>query len=297
MRHFRTFVAFLTFLNIPIVCSLHNLLIFGEYLYNSNISFKVIKHYFSSLSTCASYYKLDIKCFSHPLVSRFLRSISINSQFSPSLKGIFDIRTIYPISLSCDILSDPLLFRAIFLVSFYGFLRMSNVAPHSSAKFYPSIHFLRKDLIFGPPGAHLIMKCSKTLQSSKSYHIVQLPSISNPFLCAVIALKALLHSRPLPPNSPLFATIHPPHAQVIDTVVRDALKTVLRHRGFTPAAFPFHTFRRSGATFAFDHNVQLQNIMSHGTWHSSAVWSYIQQSSLSSSVVPLTFARNIPPLF
>ena len=141
------------------------------------------------------------------------------------------------------------------------------------------------------------MKWSKTLQSSKSYHIVQLPSISNSYLCPVTALKAVLQSRPLPLTSPLFATIYHPHGQVIDTVVSDALKTVLRHRGFSPAAFPFHTFRRSGANFAFDHNVQLQKIMSHGTWRSSAVWSYIQQSSLSSSIVPLIFACNISPLF
>ena len=290
-------MAFLMFLNLPIVCSIHNLLIFGEYLYNNKISCKVIKHYFLSLSNCAAFYNLDTKHFTHPLLSRFLRSISINSSFSPSPKGIFDIRTIYLISLSCDILSDPLLFRAIFLVSFYGFLRMSNIAPHSLSKFDPNKHFLRKDLIFGHPRAHLVMKWSKTLQSSHSYHIVQLPSISNPFLCPVTALKTLLKSRPLPPSFPLFATIHSPYPQVIDTVARDALKTVLRHRGLPTVGYPFHTFRRSGATFAFNHNVNLQNIMSLGTWRSSAVWSYIQQSSLSSSIVPLTFARNIPPLF
>ena len=226
-----------------------------------------------------------------------------SSVVSPSIQnfslhqGIFDIRTIYLISMSCHILPDPLLFRAIFLVSFYGFLRMSNIAPHSLSKFDPNKHFLRKDLIFGPPGAYLIMKWSKTLQSSESYHIVRLPSISNLFLCPVTALKALLNSRPLPSTFPLFATIHSPHSQVIDTVIRDALKTVLRHRGFSTVGYPFHTFRRSGATFAFEHNVQLQNIMDHGTWRSSAVWSYIQQSSLSSLVVPLTFAHNIPSLF
>ena len=184
-------MAFLMFLNLPIVCSIHNLLIFGEYLHNNNISFKVIKQYFSSLSTCASFYNFDTKSFSHPLLSRFICSISINSKFSPSPKGIFDIRTIYLISMSCHILPDPLLFRAIFLVSFYGFLRMSNIAPHSLSKFDPNKHFLREDLIFTPPVAHMIMKWSKTLQSSESYHIVQLPSISNPFLCPVTALKAL----------------------------------------------------------------------------------------------------------
>ena len=123
MRHFRTFMAFLMFLNLPFVCSIHNLLIFGEYLHNKNISFKMIKQHSSSLSTCASYYNFDTKSFSHPLLSIFIRNISINSKVFPSPKGVFDIRTIYLISMSCHILPDPLLFRAIFLVSFYGFLR------------------------------------------------------------------------------------------------------------------------------------------------------------------------------
>ena len=41
------------------------------------------------------------------------------------------------------------------------------------------------------------------------------------------ALKALLKSRPLPSTAPLFATIYHPHLQVIDTHVRDDLKSVL----------------------------------------------------------------------
>ena len=60
-----------------------------------------------------------------------------------------------------------------------------------------------------------------------------------PFLpYSVTALKALLNSRPLPSTFPLFATIHSPHSQVIDTVIRDALKTVLRHRGFSTVGYP-----------------------------------------------------------
>ena len=294
--HLRTYVAFLVFLKILFVFSIHNLLSFGEYMYNNNTSHKVIKQYFSSLNTSASFYGLNVQAFSHPLLARFIRSISINSQFSPSPKGLFDIRTLYLISLSCDILSDPILFRAIFLVSFYGFLRMSNVAPHSLSKFDPSKHFLRKDLIFGPPGAHLIMKWSKTLQSPNSHHIIQLPSISTFFLCPIRALRALIRSRPLSDDGPLLACVQFPHHQVIDTVVRDALRTVLLHRGLPTKGYSFHTFR-SGASFAFDHNVKIQNIMYHGTWRSSAVWSYIQQSSHSSSIVPLTFARHIPSSF
>ena len=195
-------------------------------------------------------------------------SAPINSHFSLVLKGLFDIKTLNLIFFSCDILSDPLLFRSIFLVSFYGFLRMSEVAPHSSSNFDPSKQFLRKGRIFGPQGAHLIMKWSKTLQSL-----------------------------PLTDDSPLFASGTDPYKQIIDTAIRDAVRTVLLHRRLPTRSYGFHTFHRSGATFAFDLNVQIQNIMYHGTLHSSAVWSYIQQSSYSSSIVPLIFAQYIPSFF
>ena len=39
----------------------------------------------------------------------------------------------------------------------------------------------------------------------------------------------------------------------------------------------FHSFRRSGGTFAVNANVPMQTIKSHGTWTSNAVWRYITQ--------------------
>ena len=49
--HFRTFLSFLIFLHLPLVISVHNLLIFLEYLYNNSLSPKVIKNYLASIST------------------------------------------------------------------------------------------------------------------------------------------------------------------------------------------------------------------------------------------------------
>ena len=43
--------------------------------------------------------------------------------------------------------------------------------------------------------------------------------------------------------------------------------------------FTFHTFRRLGATFAFNNDVALQNIVKHGTWTSDCVWRYITDSA------------------
>ena len=122
----------------------------------------------SSVTTMAKVYHLQHVDTSHVLITRFLRSLSLNSTFAPTPRGIFDIPTLYRISLACDILQDP-----FFLTAFYGFLRMSNIAPHRTKDFDFNRHFLRNDLTFTDDGALLLIKWTKTLQDHKSYHVAQ----------------------------------------------------------------------------------------------------------------------------
>ena len=53
---------------------------------------------------------------------------------------------------------DPQLFRSVFLLAFFRFLRMSNIAPHPVSAFDYSKLLNQQDVIFGPPGAHVIIK-------------------------------------------------------------------------------------------------------------------------------------------
>ena len=206
--HFRTFLSFLTFLQLPVSISVHNLLIFLEYLYNNSLSPKVIKNYLASISTMAFHYNLDPTPIKHQSVTKYLRSITINSPFSPTPRGVFAIQMLYQISLACDLLPDPILYRGTFLTAYFAFLRMSNIAPHRIATFDPNKHLLRKDVVFGPPGAHIIIKWTKTLQDSKAHHVVPIPSLPNIYLCPVRAISRLLESRPLPPSFPTIICQH-----------------------------------------------------------------------------------------
>ena len=172
---------------------------------------------------------------------------------------------------------------------------MSSIAPHSRFKLDSHKHLLRQDIIFAEPGAHILIKWSKTLQDRSAHHFVQIPVLKNPLFCPVLALRNLLNSRPMLPSAPLFIHQFPPFHPVIDTTIRDALRKVLNHIGVPLVGHGFHSFRRSGATLAFDNNVQLQHIMAHGLWRSSAVWTYLQNASLAPSVIPSTFAAIIPP--
>ena len=129
------------------------------------------------------------------------------------------------------------------------------------------------------------------MQDCKTHHLIQFPTIKNKYF------KALLRSRNLSPQDPVFASIRTPHKPVIDIHIRDVVRFILLHRNISPVSHGFHTFRKSGATFAFDHSVPLQNIMSHGIWKSSAVWTYLQNASVAPSLVPSTFSTSIPSYF
>ena len=292
--HLRTYLSFTTFMSLSPIPSVHSLLAFMEYLYANSLSHKVIHNYISSIKSAAKRFHWPIPPFSHHLVTSFLRSISINSTLPPTPRGVFDLSALAAISRACSILDDPDLFRAVFLVAFFAFLRMSNVAPHSRFKFDPLRHILRQDVIFQDPGAHILIKWTKTLQDRSAHHFVQIPALSNKTLCPVSAIQKVLTSRQLPGTSPLFSHKNIPYHPVIDTTIRDSLRKVLSHLGIPLLGHGFHTFRRSGATLAYDNNIQLQHIMAHGLWRSATVWTYLQNASLAPSIIPSTFAAIIP---
>ena len=259
--HFRKFFIFLKYFNLPLAFQLQSVLFFLQFLANNGLQPKVIANYVSSMAT---WYNLEHTALSHHSIFLLLRSFRINNPSPPTFKGIFDISTLKKIIHYCKFTSDPDLFKAIFLTAFFGFLRISNIAPHSKALFNPTMHFLRQDIIFHPPGCHLKIKWSKTNQSKRNVQWLQLPKLSTNSLCLVNAIYQLIKSRPLPPNAPLFA--HKSGDPVINTTIRDTLKNILLQIGISPQGHSFHTFRRSGATWAFDHEVPLEHIMIHGNW-------------------------------
>ena len=154
---------------------------------------------------------------------------------------------------------------------------------------------LHTDVLFLSPGAHILLKWTKTLQHSSAHYFVQIPELKNSTLCPVRAIRKLLNFRDIPSSAPLFAHSYLPFHPVIDTTIRDGLRKVLTHLGIPLVGHGFHTFRRSGATLAYDNNIQLQHIMAHGLWRSAAVWTYLQNASLAPSIIPTTFADIIPP--
>ena len=77
-------------------------------------------------------------------------------------------------------------------------------------------------------------------------------------------------------NDPLFAThTYDSVLPITDSMVRKHLKRVLALLTLQNDGYTFHTFRRSGASSAYNHGVPMEAIKSQGTWVSDTIWRYI----------------------
>ena len=289
---FRVFLAFAIFFTIDITqLNADHSLAFLEFLVFNQISQASINNYLSAVKTMLQVYGIQTSAFRDPRVSYFTRALKLQAPYRVALQSIIDIPTLTNIVSTCDSMYMGQVYKACFLTSFFSFLRISNLVPHSLSTFNPLEQLARADIFFAPPGAHILIKWSKTLQSRNAVKIIKIPALGKSPLCPVRALKVILAITPGSDNSPLFQVkLKTKWFPLTDSRLRKNLALILSKIGLANANITFHSFRRSGATLAFNSSVPLQDIQSHGTWTSDCVWSYITQDHNASQVVAHTFA-------
>ena len=126
------------------------------------------------------------------------------------------------------------------------------MVPHAKNGFDPSRHLARGDIIFSDNEAIVLVKWSKTIQSRDNVARVVIPKLPGSKLCPVTALSNMLHLVPGSNNDPLFAIFKANKwSPLTDSMVKKHLKRVLLLLQLQLHNFTFHTFRRSGASWAF----------------------------------------------
>ena len=170
--------------------------------------------------------------------------------------------------------------------SIFGFLRISNCVPRSGRSFDLFRQLARGDIILTQPGLQIVVKWTKTIQNCNTFRTIPIGTIPGSPLCPIAAYLAYTSRFPARDNHPMFY-YHGDSGKVViatEMHVRTALATVLRALQLDPKQYGFHTFRRSGATLAYNMGVPVQDIQQHGTWVSSAVWAYIKPSHAQTTV-------------
>ena len=167
---------------------------------------------------------------------------------------------------------------ALFTTAFFSFLRKSNLVAASASSFNCDMHLTRQDIKFTDSGALLRIKWSKTRQFQEGIHIIPLPSIPNSSLCPVSAIRHYFALVPAPPVAPLFCIPvgrSPGFTPLTASYFTTSLKSLLASLGLNPANYSPHSFRRGGATYAYQAGVPEHLIKLHGDWRSDAYQVYL----------------------
>ena len=295
LAQFKLYLAFVIKYRIDNIDNTASILAFLEFLVKNDVSHSQVNNYISAIKHYFKLFNLSVTQCDHPHITLFTRSLRLNASYTPTTKNVIDIPTLIQISEQCEITSHPLIFRAAFLLAYFSFLRISNFVPHTISGYDPTRHLAAGDIIFGSPGAHIIVKWEKNMQHRQASRVVQIPTLTNPSICPVSALRALLSHNKSTANAPLFATLQSGRLiSLTDVKVRLALRKILLTMGLPSPYFTFHSFRRSGATLAFDSKVNMQDIKYHGGWRSDAIWRYIHSKSTAAGTVARTFQSQLP---
>ena len=270
------------------------LLCFLECLNFNAVKQSQMANYLSAIKTQFLLCGLDVACFNDARLKFYLKAIQRHAPLVVKLNKIIDIPMLSQIVEQCDFTYMGQVFKALYLLSFYSFLRISNLVPHAVSKFSPLKHLARGDIIFQQDKIVVIVKWSKTMQSNNQVKLISIPAISRSRLCPVSAISNLLSITPKGRNLPLFQVKNAGNwVPLTDTGVRRHFSLILQRLDLAHTGYTLHTFRRSGATFAFNNDVALQNIQRHGTWTSDCVWRYITDSTNAGDQVAEMFKNKL----
>ena len=287
---FRLYLAFLVHLDVSPVDSVTAVSLFIEYMAQQGLRAQSLRNYLCVLRHYFALYNLNLASTGHRSIQLAIKAVSYNAPLSFRVKGVISVNKLVQIIHAIGQMQNATTLKAIILLGFFGFFRLSTLVPPSVSAFSKSRFPTHGDVIWGAPGAHIIIKCSKSMQTSGQVHVVQLPSLQDRTICPVTALRAIVSSNPSHADTPLFSTSTHSDTRVMTAPsVRLTFKHIISNIGLPPAEFGFHSLRRSGACWAFDHNMDLDHIKVHGGWKSDAIWRYLIRTPAAAGSVARTF--------
>ena len=201
------FALFLSFLvafglSLPQISTL-DVLACMEYLLQSGMSASNIANHLTAIRSMCIIYNCDTTSFRNNRIPLFIKAVKLNRPLQPKLHVVIDEVLLEAIVLACSSLHSPLMFKALYLLAFYSFLRLSNILPHSVSSFDSTRHLCVGDVIFADEYAIIMIKWSKTMQDRSKVASISIPALGSAIICPVSALTRMLHLQ-TSPDDPLF---------------------------------------------------------------------------------------------
>ena len=252
----------------------------------------------SCLKQVNLYLGADVKFFASPEISFLKQASKRVLAKSPARKLPITVDILLAIFKCLDFrLPLHVSMWAILLVAFFSLLRKSNLVPTTLADVASNsaTHLGMCDVSFHQDLCILQVYKTKTIQFRQRALQIVLPFIPHSVLCPVSALQHHLANFTQNNRAPLF-TIHTPAGfkPVTGHHFTKFLKSCIVNIGLDPTQYSPHSFRRRGATFAFNAGASPLFIKFLGDWSSDACMVYLVLNPAQKLSVAKTLAQNIP---
>ena len=117
-----------------------------------------ILNYVSAIKTKFTIFSLDTTPLSDPRIKYFHKSVLLHRPFKVAIKSIIDPSTLTSIVNQCELMFMGTVYKAAYLLSFFCFLRLSNLVPHTINSDDPLQQLARADIIFVLLGSLVVIK-------------------------------------------------------------------------------------------------------------------------------------------
>ena len=134
------------------------------------------------------YHSLLLCIFEDLKIKYFIHSLRLNVSLTVTIHKVIDVSLLSNIVSQCGSMYMGQIFKSMYLLAFFSFLRLSNLVPHTKDQFSPLKHLTPGDLFFKNDTAIILLKWSKTLQFNNQVKLLHISMLNN-HLCPVAALK------------------------------------------------------------------------------------------------------------
>ena len=156
---FKNFVAFCICLGKSLYdVDVGIILAYLEYLVENNVSVHMVSNNISAIRASLIIYDLNYLFLDHPRVRYFVKALKINRPLAVVKRNVMSLHTLKRLALLCDEIQFGFVFKPVFLIAFFGVLRISNLAPHSVSAFDPSRNMTIADVTFHSHSMQIAIK-------------------------------------------------------------------------------------------------------------------------------------------
>ena len=143
---FRLYLAFMIFTGIDVSkVKIEHILAFFECLKWNGVKATRMQNYLAAIKSCYVRFSLNVHIFDEPQISMFLKAVQKTSVLHVRMPNLVDKVLLQQIVQNCKYTYMGDIFKTIYLLGFFGFLRLSNLVPHTASAFSYLKHLCKGD--------------------------------------------------------------------------------------------------------------------------------------------------------